>query len=402
MIVETFVSFLLTVIAALLAIPVAVFFFEIFAAIALSSRGPAINPRQSFRPRVAVLVPAHNESIGLMPTIADSLRQLRSGDRLLVVADNCADDTASIALSAGAEVIERFNLDKRGKGYALDFGLQHLALNPPEVLIVIDADCRIEDFAIERLAAACANTDRPVQALYLMVAPSSRLINHQVAEFAWRVKNWLRPLGLKALGSPCQLVGTGMAFPWKVVRTAEVASGWIVEDVKLGLDLALAGHPPLFCPEARVTSQFASSAEGARTQRHRWEQGHIETILKIIPRMLCSAVAKRNWGLLALALDLAVPPLSLLALLLVGTFILVCFGLLMSGSLVPLGVSTASLLVFFVAVLIGWLKHGRDVLPARAVPSIVPYVVGKFRLYGRIFTGRRDRQWIRTDRSNSG
>ena len=128
MIVETFVSFLLTVIAALLAIPVAVFFFEIFAAIALSSRGPAINPRQSFRPRVAVLVPAHNESIGLMPTIADSLRQLRSGDRLLVVADNCADDTASIALSAGAEVIERFNLDKRGKGYALDFGLQHLAL----------------------------------------------------------------------------------------------------------------------------------------------------------------------------------------------------------------------------------------------------------------------------------
>jgi hypothetical protein len=90
---------------------------------------------------------------------------------------------------------------------------------------------------------------RPVQSLYLMTAPCESAINHQVAEFAWRLKNQVRPLGLRALGLPCQLMGTGMAFPWDIIRSAELASGFIVEDLKLGLDLADAGHPPVFCPE---------------------------------------------------------------------------------------------------------------------------------------------------------
>ncbi len=130
---------------------------------------------------------------------------------------------------------------------------------------MVDADCRLAEGAIDRLAAACAMTGRPVQALYLMTVPYELKINQQVAGFAWRVKNWVRPLGLAALGLPCQLMGTGMAFPWHVIRATDLATGAIVEDLKLGLDLAAAGHPPLFCPSARVTRQFAISAQGADT-----------------------------------------------------------------------------------------------------------------------------------------
>ena len=53
-----------------------------------------------------------------------------------------------------------------------------------------------------------------MQILDLMTAPEDSPINYRVAEFAWRVNNWVRPLGLAALGLPCQLMGTGMAFPW--------------------------------------------------------------------------------------------------------------------------------------------------------------------------------------------
>jgi hypothetical protein len=106
---------------------------------------------------------------------------------------------------------------------------------------------------------------------------------------------------------PCQLLGTGMAFPWDVIYSADLGSGQIVEDLKLGLDLTLAGHPPVFCPSARVTSEFASSVKGASTQRKRWEQGHLDTILKTAPRLLTIAIARRDWNLLAIALDLAVP-----------------------------------------------------------------------------------------------
>lgn len=95
------------------------------------------------RPQVAVLVPAHDEASLIGATLASIAPQLRPGDRLLVVADNCTDDTAQLAREAGAEVVERRDARLRGKGYALDFGVRHLASQPPEVVIVVDADCQV-------------------------------------------------------------------------------------------------------------------------------------------------------------------------------------------------------------------------------------------------------------------
>src|SRR5262249_48039154 len=155
-----------------------------------------------------VLVPAHDESQSILPTLADIKAQLGSADRLIVVADNCSDDTAAIAAAAGAEVVARNEPTRIGKGYALDFGLRHLARDPRDVVIMIDADCRLADGALATLASACATTRRPVQALYLMHAGDGAQRNSAVAEFAWRIKNWVRPLGLRALALPCQLMGT--------------------------------------------------------------------------------------------------------------------------------------------------------------------------------------------------
>src|SRR5262245_56077892 len=97
---ETIVSCLLVIVAGLIAIPVAAFFFEIFATIALPERQKATRSNASFRRRIAVLVPAHNESTGLLQTLADIQTQILPGDRLLVVADNCVDDTAAVASAA--------------------------------------------------------------------------------------------------------------------------------------------------------------------------------------------------------------------------------------------------------------------------------------------------------------
>ena len=64
---------------------------------------------------IAVLIPAHNESYGLVATLYSIKAQLQPQDRLLVVADNCSDDTAEVAKNSGAEVIERQDLKNRGK-----------------------------------------------------------------------------------------------------------------------------------------------------------------------------------------------------------------------------------------------------------------------------------------------
>jgi cellulose synthase/poly-beta-1,6-N-acetylglucosamine synthase-like glycosyltransferase len=395
----TIVSYLLVIVAAFLAIPVMVFFLEILAATVLSRWSRPNRTDLDLRPTVAVIVPAHNESSGILSTLANIQSQLKPSDRLLVVADNCSDETAALARTTNAEVIERSDPTKRGKGYALDRGMQHLGSDPREVVIIVDADCRLGDGAVSALSSSCAMTGRPTQALYLMTAPPVSQINHQVAEFSWRVKNWLRPLGLRTFNLPCQLMGTGMAFPWEVIGSADLATAHLVEDMKLGLDLTLAGHPPVFCPTARVTSEFASSAKGAGSQRQRWEQGHLDMILKAAPRLLASAIRRRDWNLFAVTLDLAVPPLSLLAMLVFGTFVLSFVGASLGASLAALAVSTASLFVFAIATVLAWFKCGRDAVPLGALLLIPSYAIKKVSLYCQFIFGKIDNEWTRTDRN---
>jgi cellulose synthase/poly-beta-1,6-N-acetylglucosamine synthase-like glycosyltransferase len=390
------VSWLLVISAGAVAFPAMVLAIEILSSL-LRRQVPQSSIRDDHQ-RIAVLVPARDECAGITATLDDIKAQLLPTDRLVVVADNCSDDTAAVARTAGAEVVERNDLEHIGKGYALDYGLRYLEKDPPDIVVMVDADCRLARSAIDRLASACAATGRPVQALYLMTASDESKINHQVAEFAWRVKNWVRPLGLGGLNLPCPLMGAGMAFPWEVIRGTDLASGWIVEDLKLGLDLAAAGHPPLFCPSALVLSHFASSARGAKIQRRRWEHGHIVTILKKAPNLLRRAVTCRNFDLLGLTLDLLVPPLSLLASLLVLMFLVSGLTKLLGFGSAALIVSATSLGTFAISIGLAWNKYGREVLPSRSILSIPGYVLSKLGLYRQVLFGKMTADWIGTDR----
>jgi Glycosyltransferase like family 2 len=233
---------------------------------------------------VAVLIPAHNEAAGIAATLRCLQSQLRSGDRVLVVADNCSDDTAALARQAGAEVIERSDAVARGKGFALDFGVRHLSARPPAMVLIVDADCLLDAGALETLSGLCGSSGRPVQALYEMNAPAGAGLRARVSAFAWRVRNRVRPLGWWVVGAPCQLMGTGMMFPWALLRDAPLASGHIAEDVQLGADLALRGKPPLFAPQARVTSTFPEGDAAAASQRRRWEHGNLALMFAHGPR----------------------------------------------------------------------------------------------------------------------
>jgi cellulose synthase/poly-beta-1,6-N-acetylglucosamine synthase-like glycosyltransferase len=395
------ISFLLLLPAVLLAILVAVFLLEIIAAVMLPQPERPAPSSGDRHQRVVALVPAHDESSGMLPTISDIKAQLHAGDGLLVVADNCSDDTAEVAAAAGAEVIERRDPARIGKGYALDWGLRRLGIDPPDIVVIIDADCRLAEGAIDRLVTACAATGRPIQALYLMTAPEGSQIDYRVAEFAWRVKNWARPLGLRALSLPCQLMGTGMAFPWSVIGSADLANGRIVEDLSLGLDLARGGNPPQFCPSARLFSQFPSSTKGAESQRKRWEQGHLGTIVTTVPRLVYESLANRRFPFLVLTLDMAVPPLTLLGMLIALMLVVSGFAFLFGVSSTALVVSMASLLGYSAAVFTCWLKFGRDILPPGAIRSMASYAVGKLPLYREIISRGGGSQWVRTDRKKT-
>jgi hypothetical protein len=382
----------------LLALPVAVFVLQVLSA---SLLGIPCRPMPSeadlARVRIGVVVPAHNEAGGIAATLAALVPQLKPGDRVLVVADNCTDDTAAVAAASGAEVAVRTDAVRRGKGYALDHGVRQLAADPPDVVAIVDADCHVTPGSLARIAAVAHARQRPVQAAYLMQAPAGSKLSMRIAAFAWIVKDLVRPAGAAHWGMPCQLMGTGMAFPWPVLQGASLATGHIVEDMKLGTDLALAGTPPWFEPQALVTSEFPTSEQGAASQRTRWEHGHLQVLTSQAPPLIARGLLRADWRALALAVDLIVPPLALLVMTVLAATLLAALGGALGAGWEAFGFGLALLALLTVAVLSAWARFARGVVSLGEIARAPLYALNKVPVYVRYLAGRQS-EWVRTRR----
>jgi len=388
------IELVLVLFALMILLPVTVLAVQVVAALPRVAAG---KPPDGVRPRVAVLMPAHNEALLITETVRMVVAILSSGDRLLVVADNCSDETAQLAAQAGAEVVERRDSTRRGKSYALDFGVSHLKQAAPDVVVVLDADCTIDAASFERIVRMAGATKRPAQALYMMHAPASAGLKMRILAFAWCVKNQVRALGWHRLGFSCQLTGTGMAFPWQLISKAEIASGHLAEDYKLGVDLALAGAPPLFCPEALVSSYFPASKEGIASQRLRWEHGYLAIMLGEVPRVLLQALRRFNGNLFAVALDLCVPPLALLLLCAAATSAAGVLFFALGGPALPAQLACIALLFLGLSVLLSWLRYGRQIISLGSLACAPFYALSKIPLYFK-FLANRQVEWVRSRR----
>jgi cellulose synthase/poly-beta-1,6-N-acetylglucosamine synthase-like glycosyltransferase len=348
-------------------------------------------------PPFVVLIPAHDEAHGIDAVIRAVRNQLRGCDRLLVVADNCTDSSAAIARAADADVVERYDPDRRGKAYALAYGRAALRQDaPPSIVIIVDADCLPGPGALPRLAAHAARYESVVQGCYLLTISPHATPLVRVSCLAFMVKNMVRQRGLARLsGGHALLQGTGMAFPWRTFDTAPLETSSLVEDLKLGLDLTLAGSPVRFDSHALFTSH-ASAQAATQGQRTRWEHGSIVTALHYIPRLLSAGMTGRP-ALLPIAMDLTIAPLALLALGAMAILALLAGVATLGGPVAPVvallgaGVMAAGALLFI------WLLGGRKILPSAMIVQLPRYLLWKLPIYRRLMGGRQ-KSWVRTSR----
>ena len=362
----------------------------------LPRREPARSDVKAASPSIAVLMPAHDEAAGIEQTLARLRPVLPPNARVLLVADNCTDDTAARARGAGVVVVERFDTARRGKGYALAFGRDALADHPPDCVIVLDADCDAEPGALERLAAAAVAWRRPVQARYLLRPSTTAAPLVQLSNFAFLIKNMVRQHGLARLGAPALLTGTGMAFPWAVFARAPLASGDIVEDLALTIDLAETGAAARFLSDATVWSAGGSTS-ATLVQRSRWEGGFLATATRRALPTIGRGIVRARPGLVWRGLHLLVPPLALLVTIdgaLLG-FLLLAAGL--GGSAGPALALLVALLASTLLLFAAWTRHGRAYLSPTSLARIPLYIAWKLPIYARALR-RGDRQWVRTPR----
>ncbi len=388
------VNIALIVLGCVALIPVAVLFIECVAA--LFAGQPSATPSSSRPARVAVLISAHNEELLIQSTIDSLLPQLLPNDEILIVADNCTDNTAALARAAGATVTVRNNPELRGKGYGLSHGLEVLRTNPPDVVIFFDADCTVESDVVERLAAEAWEAQRPVQARYLLASPRSAGARGTISTLAFIVKNAVRPAGLAALGFPCALTGTGMAFPWRLIENAPVASGHIVEDMELGLHLMRQGAGPMLCTAVTINGAMPGDCRFAYQQRTRWEHGHLTIICTRAIPLLLEGIVRLRPSMIATALDLMVPPLALLTMVwTVGAAAAVTLGVLTHLWFSSI-LFAASGSLFAISIAAARHRHAQHV-PMKSLLAVPAYIAWKIPLYlGFVF--KRQTNWVRTNR----
>lgn len=392
-----FFQTLLLIIAIALALPCTVLLLECLGALFSRPLRLSSAVKTNRDAVLTVLMPAHNEAEVIAETLATLTPQLAPQDRLIVVADNCTDETAALARAAGATVLERNDNARRGKGYALDCGLRFMAASPPEAVVIVDADCQFRSGSVRELAAASIAYQKPVQGVYLIDKPASPSLKESVSAFAFKVKNLVRPLGLKQFGLPCLLTGTGMAFPWSVMTTVDLATQSIVEDMKLGFDLAIAGTPPMLCPSVTVVGPLPPNDEAATTQRTRWEHGHLQLISRYCPKLFSQAVVQMRPDLLATALDLIIPPLSLLVMLWGATTVVMTLVSWVMGFWLPAWICYGAGAALISAVMLAWTRFAQSDLSMTMLLRVPVYILWKIPVYLKFVTEPQV-EWVRTRR----
>lgn len=390
------INIVLLIGAVILIIPCLVLFVECLSAFV--SRTPNSSPTNTDRPKTTVLIPAHNEAEQIEEVLKVLLAQITDQDRVIVIADNCHDNTAELARSTGVTVLEREHLIDRGKGFALDYAMEQIIKdNPPEVLVILDGDCIIEADTIANITYQAISTGRPVQATYLMEQPENPSIKDNVSMFALKVKNLVRLLGLNRLGGHCLLTGSGMAFPWQLIEEVSLAGSKTTDDMQLTVDLALAGSTPVFCENAMVLGRLMKDKD-ATSQRSRWEHGHLEMILVEVPRLIKAFIFTGNLAALGLALDISVPPLSLLIMTWLVSMVITWLATILGGTAATPAIIVSIAGGFLISgVFLAWSRFGRSDLPFKNLLAIPFYILGKLPIYLKFLIKPQSR-WLKTER----
>ena len=389
------VGVVLGLVALALSVPLVIFSLEIICGLRRRAWMPA-----PVACSVAILVPAHNESAGIAATLRELLHAAPADSRIVVVADNCTDDTARLAATFGVEAITRNEPDLRGKGYALAFGRVYLGADPPDVVIVADADCRLDKASIEMLASAAHAGGVPVQANNTLFPDLQAPPLVQLSNFAFLLKNAVRAPGFERLGGATLLTGTGMAFPWRLFAAAPLATDSIVEDLALGVTLIGQGIRPKLLQAAAVRSA-ATAAQGLREQRARWERGFIGVARRSAIPSVLAGLRTRSRSLFFLGLHLLVPPMASLVLVSLAALVMLVVVHTLSGAAFwGLATLAGSFAGAVAATFWAWLERGRDTLSVRALLAAPFYVLWKVPSYLSFVTSPR-LKWRRARRDDN-
>lgn len=344
---------------------------------------------QALRQRkIAVIIPAHNEELLIADTISNIQQQAYPPESMLifVIADNCTDDTATIAKATGARVFERQG--NPGKGQGLHDALNLLMQEDWDAFLIVDADSHLHPETLNEINKALDSNSRAIQIRYGVLNPEQSM-RTRAMELSTASFNALRPLGKSLLGLSAGINGNGFCLTRKTVEKVPYLAHSIVEDIEYHMHLLQADIKVDFLDHVWVKAQMPIGGNGATVQRVRWERGRIITIRNYAPQLFQSLQAGHKRALDGL-IDVLMPPVSLIFLFLVLPTLF--------GPPIQKTIGLCGLTIFVAHYFVAALRYG-NLLWFFLLMAYVPwYVIWKTWVVLRSLFTEKKLPWLRTDR----
>jgi len=238
---------------------------------------------ESYRPKVAVLIPAYNEEKVIERTIRAALNSNYPNLRVIVIDDGSKDRTLEVArkaFAAEAAAGEVLILTKpnSGKAEALNFGIEHIG--DAELFVGIDADTIIAPDAIARLVPHFINPKIGAMAGNAKVGNRVNLWTRWQALEYITSQNFERR-ALDVLGAVS--VVPGAIGAWRVSAVRE-AGGYhldtVAEDADLTMALLRRGYRVEYEDMALAYTEAPTNANALMRQRFRWSFGILQAVYK--------------------------------------------------------------------------------------------------------------------------
>ncbi len=236
----------------------------------------------SYRPAVAVLVPAYNEAKVIERTVRSVLDSDYKNLRVIVIDDGSTDTTLEVTRAAfqkeiAAGQVTVLTKPNSGKADALNFGLEQVT---EELFVGIDADTLVAPDAISKLVPHFSNPK------VAAMAGNAKVGNRVNLWTRWQALEYITSQNFerRALNTLNAVsVVPGAIGAW---RTAPVraAGGYqhdtVAEDADLTMALLQAGYWVNYEDRALAYTEAPTKASGLMRQRFRWSFGIMQSVWK--------------------------------------------------------------------------------------------------------------------------
>ena len=274
-------------------------------------------PEAPMNKRYAVLISARNEA-NVIGNLIDCLHSQTYPSELIdiwLVADNCTDNTAEVARNMGCHVIERFNKEQVGKGYALTYLLDQMnesgASDPYDAFFVFDADNKLDKHYIEEMNKGFQAGFKILTSYRNSVNLSDNWVSSGSALWFIRESRFVSASRMW-LGNSCHVGGTGFMFSQEIMRRN---NGWkfhlLTEDLEFTMDSVLHGDRIGYCGTAILYDEQPVTFAQSWRQRLRWSKGFLQVFRYYGPALIKRAVRERDFS--AVDFTLLVCPFTVLS-----------------------------------------------------------------------------------------